>query len=276
MRTSKPADLPLAATTFGFLYRCGRDDALRQIAAAGYQLVELAAGPPHLDLSAMGADVRRDVRLELEKYGLQCVSTNPLELNPITANPELAEASYRQYRAAIELSADLGAPNVVMISGRMSPLVPMPQHQAKDLLRIQLDRLVPVAQKLGVTMSVEAVPYGFLQTATDIAQFIDEFDLTDVGITLDCANLHFIGCDSVTEVNEQFAKVSVVHISDSWRDRWAHTQVGRAEIDFAAIGATLQTLQFKGPTVYELADPEDPAPRFRSDWDSLSKWGWTA
>jgi sugar phosphate isomerase/epimerase len=269
-------DLPLAATTFGFLYRCSRDDAFRQIASADYHLVELAAGPPHFDLSAMGADVRRDVKRDLEKYGLQCVSTNPLELNPISANPELAEASYRQYRAAIELSADLGAANVVMISGRMSPLVPMPQLQAKALLRDQLARLVPVAQKLGVTVSVEAVPYGFLQTATDIAQFIDEFELTDVGITLDCANLHFIGSDSAAEMMDQFEKVRVVHISDSWRDRWAHTQVGRAEIDFAEIGATLQRLKFTGPTVYELADPEDPASRFRSDWDHLSKWGWTA
>jgi sugar phosphate isomerase/epimerase len=269
-------DLPLAATTFGFLYRCSRDEAFRQIAAAGYELVELAAGPPHLDLSAMGADARADVKSGLNKHGLNCVSTNPLELNPITANPDLSEATYRQYRAAIELSADLGATNVVMISGRMSPLVAMPLPQAKDLLRNQLDRLVPISRKLGVTLSIEAVPYGFLQTATEIEQFIDEFDLTDVGITLDCANLHFVGSDSVTELNDHCTKVSVVHISDSWRHRWAHTQVGRAEIDFAAIGATLQRLQFQGPTVYELADAEDPAPRLRSDWDSLSGWGWTA
>lgn len=269
-------DLPLAATTFGFLYRCSRDEAFGQIASAGYRFVELAAGPPHLDLSAMGMGERRDVKRELEKSGLQCVSTNPLELNPISANPDLAEATFRQYRAAIELSAELGATNVVMISGRMSPLVPIPLPWAKDLLRRQLERLAPVAQNLGVTVSVEAVPYGFLQTATEIAQFIEEFDLADVGITLDCANLHFIGCDSVTELNSQAGKVSVVHISDSWRDRWAHTQVGRAEIDFAAIGATLQALKFPGPTVYELADLEDPAPRFRSDWARLSDWGWTA
>jgi sugar phosphate isomerase/epimerase len=269
-------DLPLAATTFGFLYRCSRQDAFGQISSAGYRLVELAAGPPHLDLSAMGAAERLDVKRELDAHGLQCVSTNPLELNPISANPDLAEATFRQYRSAIELSADLGATNVVMISGRMSPLVPMPLPWAKDLLRRQLERLAPVAQKLGVTVSVEAVPYGFLQTATEIAQFIDEYDLSEVGITLDCANLHFIGCDSVAELNDQATKVTVVHISDSWRDRWAHTQVGRAEIDFAAIGATLQKLRFSGPTVYELADPDDPAPRFRSDWNDLSRWGWTA
>jgi sugar phosphate isomerase/epimerase len=267
--------LPLAATTFGFLYRCDLEGAFRQIASAGYEMVELAAGPPHLDLSDMGPDVRADVKRELRRFGLKCVSTNPLELNPISINPDLSESTFRQYRAAIELSADLGAANVVMISGRMSPLVPIPLTRAKDQLRIHLDRLVPVARELGVIVSIEAVPYGFLQTATEIAQFIDEFDLTDVGITLDCANLHFIGSDPVTEFNDHFSKVSVVHISDSWRDRWAHTQVGRAEIDFAAIGAALQERQFRGPTVYELAEPEDPGPRIGSDWDCLSRWGWT-
>ena len=136
-------------------------------------------------------------------------------------------------------------------------------------------RLVPVARELGVTVSIEAVPYGFLQTANEIANFIEESDLPDVGITLDCANLHFVGADSVTEMQDQSSKVSVVHISDSWRDRWAHARVGVAEIDFAAIGATLQQLQFRGPTVYELAEPEDPGPRLGADWESLSKWGWT-
>lgn len=268
--------LPLAATTFGFLYRCGRNEAFRQAASAGYQMVELAAGPPHIDLSKMGAGARRGIKRELEMYRLKCVSTNPLELNPISANPDLSEAAFRQYRAAIELSSDLEAANVVMISGRMSPLVPMPVPQAKDLLRNQLDHLVPISRKLGVTLSIEAVPYGFLQTATEISEFIEDYGVTNVGITVDCANIHFAGGDSIKELESQSKRLSVVHISDSWRHRWAHTQVGRAEIDFAAIGATLQRIDFRGPTVYELADAEDPAPRLRSDWDSLSRWGWTA
>jgi sugar phosphate isomerase/epimerase len=108
--------LPLAATTFGFLYRCSREEAFRQISEAGYNLVELAAGPPHLDLATIGADDRRQVKDELRRYGLQCVSVNPLELNPTSTNSGLARATHEQYQAAIELAADLGASDVVMIS----------------------------------------------------------------------------------------------------------------------------------------------------------------
>jgi sugar phosphate isomerase/epimerase len=266
--------LPIAATTFGFLYSGSLDDALRQIAEAGYRSIELAVGPPHLDVSDGASEVRRNLRRQLESYGLTCVSTNPLELNPVTANHELFDAACRQYRAAIELSAEVGAQSVVMVIGRRSPLVPMPMEAAKDLLRAQVDRLLPVAQKAGVTLTLEPVPYGFIETAVDAAAFIAEFGADGLGLTVDSANVYFAGADPAEQLRATAPLVKVAHISDSWRDRWAHTQIGRAEVDFAAFAAALREIGYAGPTVYELADGEDPAQRFRDDLVQLASWGW--
>ena len=52
--TSTHPPMPLAATTFGFLYREELAIALDRIREAGYEQVELAAGPPHVDLSVAG------------------------------------------------------------------------------------------------------------------------------------------------------------------------------------------------------------------------------
>jgi sugar phosphate isomerase/epimerase len=268
--------LALGTALFGFLYRASREEALRQIAEAGYELVELSATPPFLDLSDVGAQEQRRIKQDLERNRLKCVSINPVELNPITANRDLSEACHRQYRAAIELASALEARSIVMITGRRSPLIPVPEAEARDLLRAHLELLVPVAERLGVTLTLEPVPYGFLQTAAEVASFIRDTGMSELGITLDCANTFFAGADPAEEVRAVGELVKLVHISDSWRARWAHTQVGLAEIDFAAFARALEESAYAGPTIYELVDGDDPGPRLRADRGRLSKWGWSA
>ena len=166
--------MPLGTALFGFLYRADREQAMRQIAEAGYRLLEISAVPPFVDLTDVSAEERRRIFSELERYDLECVSVNPVELNPISTNSELSAACYHQYRTAIELTAELGGESIVLITGRRNPLIPAPEAMARGLLRNHLARLAPVARRLGVTICLETVPYGFLQTAAELAQFIEE------------------------------------------------------------------------------------------------------
>jgi L-ribulose-5-phosphate 3-epimerase len=266
--------LALGTANFGYFYRRELEGSLRDIADAGYTRLELSLGPPHIDLSDFGADDRRSVKNELRRLGLEAVSTNAIELNPISLNDDLKEATYRQYRAAIELTAEIEGESVVMITGRRNPLIPMPEERAKDLLRAQLERLLPVAQSLGVTIALEPVPFGFLQTAREVAPFVRELRADRLGITLDCANCYFAGADPGAEVAESGELTTLAHISDTWRSKFAHTRVGTAEVDFAGFASALRESGFAGTTVYELVDGEDPAPRLRADRSVLSDWGW--
>lgn len=266
--------LPLATANFGYFYRRGLEESLRDIADAGYSRLELSLGPPHIDLSNLGAEERRRVKQETDRLELDVVSTNAIELNPISLNDDLKEATYRQYRAAIELTAELGGGSAVMITGRRNALIPTPEKQARDLLRAQLERLLPVAESLEVTIALEPVPFGFLQTARELAPFVRELGADRLGITLDCANCYFAGADPSQEVADSGGLTAIAHISDTWRNRWAHTRVGAAEIDFAAFASALRESGFTGTTVYELVDGEDPAPRLRADRAALAEWGW--
>lgn len=265
---------PIAATTFGFLYRTSLDDAFGKIADAGYGRVELAVGPPHFPSPPLGVGERRLVKRQLQRYDLACVATNPLELNPVTANPDLFEAARRQYNGAIELSADLGAEAVVMVAGRRSPLVPMSMEDANALLARMLEELLPVAERLGVTLTVEPVPYGFIETGAQAHAFVQQTGISDIKLTIDCANVFFAGADPAEDLRASGSAVGVVHVSDSWRTRWAHTQIGTAEVDFDSFAAAVDEIDFAGPVVYELADPADPAPRLRADVERLASLGW--
>jgi sugar phosphate isomerase/epimerase len=266
--------MPLGATTWGFIYHRNLEGALNEIADAGYRMVEIGGSPPHLDLSEVTSESGRRIKRELDRRDLRCLAINPIEMNPISPNAEISEIATRQYRSALELATELEASHVVMITGRRSPFIPMADVNARNSLRAQLERLLPMAERLGVRLNLEPVPLGFLQTATEVAAFTDEFGLNDVGIALDCANLLFAGADPAAEARAIPGRIALVHISDTWRQRFAHTQVGRGEIDFAGFAEALVQSSYAGPAIYELVDGEDPSPRLRADWLLLSEWGW--
>jgi sugar phosphate isomerase/epimerase len=267
----------IAMTTFGFLYRASLDEALALIASAGYRQVELAVGPPHFESLPLTSAQAKMLRRRLDGLGLACVSVNPLELNPVTENTELFTAARRQYQATIELAAELGARSVVMVAGRRSPLVPMPLESANRLLESQLEFLLPIAERLQVELTIEAVPYGFIETASQALAFAQRTGLDGrLRLTLDCANVFFAGADPADELRAASAAVGVVHISDTWRKRWAHTQIGQGEVDIEAFAAAGAEIDFDGVTVYELADSEDPAPRLRPDLAALADLGWVS
>ena len=252
--------LPLAAASYGYVYFRTLDDALADIAGLGYELVEIATSPPHIDLSDLKSAERRAIKRTLDRHGLKCVATNPVEMNPISPIVNHWETAHRHYRAAIELASDLEAPFVVMVSGRANALAPMPEERTKDLLRGRIQQLLPLAERLGVTVALETVPYGFLQSSAEVAAMVREFDVPELGMTLDCANVYWAGGDPAADLRELGSVVDVVHISDAARDRWAHTRIGLGEIDFGAVAEVMRDTGWSGPTVYELVDGEDPAP----------------
>jgi sugar phosphate isomerase/epimerase len=267
--------LPLAASSYGYVHYLTLEDALQDIADAGYGLVEIAAAPPHFDLSDLRAAERRQIKRALDRCQLKCMATNPIEMNPISPIADHWETANKHYRAAIELASDLEAGSVVMVSGRANPLAPLPEQKANDLLRWRIERLLPLAQRLGVTIALETVPYGFMQSSAEVAAVVREFDIAELGMCVDCANVYWAGSDPAQELREFASMVDVVHISDAARDAWAHTQIGRGEIDFRSVAEALNEAGYDGPTVYELVDGEDPGPRFRADLKQLTEWGWT-
>jgi sugar phosphate isomerase/epimerase len=107
-----------------------------------------------------------------------------------------------------------------------------------------------------------------------VAEVVAPFDGRWVGTAYDVANtLAFEPHEEgLREVGD---RLRVVHVSGSWRGRWAHTSVRDGDIDFAAVARTLGETGFAGPTVYELTDGDDPEPRLRADLPLLREWGWS-
>ena len=267
--------LRLAGCTFGWLHRAPLADALRALSAHGVRSVELTTAPPHLFTPYFGRYERHELIRLLRTLDLRVLSVNPsfADINLISTNPQFRELSERQLAAEIELAADLGAACVVVIPGRRHALVPAPGEAARAVLGEGLGRLASRAAELGVTIALENSPYGYLGTSSELLEIVKICDTPSVRITYDAANA-LAQEDPAEGVARLGPFLALAHVSDTWRQRWAHTSVGRGEVDFAGFAAALSAAGFTGPTVYELADGEDPGPRLAADLAALRAAGW--
>ena len=267
--------LPLSGCTFGWLHLAPLPDALRALAHHGFASLELTTAPPHLFAPTFGPYERQELARTVAALGMQVVSVNPsfVDINLISTNPEICEISARQIIANIELAADLGASFVVVIPGRRHALAPAPDGAAQNVLDRQLGRLVSRAAELGVTVALENSPYGYLGSSADLIEIVDRWDCPQLRITYDVANALAIE-DPAEGVRRIGSRLALAHVSDTWRNKWAHTSAGRGEVNFPAFAAALTDIGFGGPTVYELVDGDNPEPRLPADLAALAAAGW--
>ena len=269
-------ELPLAGCTFAWLHQRMLPDALRSLAEHRFHAIELTTAPPHLSPHLADAQQRRELRALLDRHELRPVALNPtyLDLNLVSTDPEFRELSVRVLLANIELASELEARFVVVVPGRRHQLVPAPQAVARDAFDMVLGRLLARAEELGVTLALENSPYGYLGRSADLLEIASAWDRSALRVAYDVANA-FAGEDPIEGVHRVAPYLALAHVSDTWRDRWAHTSVGRGEVDFGAFARALHEVGFSGPTVYELADGEDPEPRLNGDLERLESAGWS-
>jgi sugar phosphate isomerase/epimerase len=259
-------------STYGYLYSASLKGALESIAGVGFRTVEIAPSPPHLVLSDRDPSSRARLAQKLEQLKLGVVSINPTELNLISTNPDVRELSLRQYRESLVLAHDLGARIVVVIPGRQSQLIPMPGDAARRIVLEQLSQLARTAHRLRVDLAVETVPFGFAESAAEVAALVHEIGDERVGIALDVANIY--GKEDVSlAVSTAAPSLKIAHLSDTWRNRWAHTAIGSADVDFAEFVGALERSGFQGPCIYELVDGEDPQTHIADDLARLRSLG---
>jgi sugar phosphate isomerase/epimerase len=267
--------LPLSGCSFGWLHLAPLPDALRVLARHGFRSVELTTAPPHLSAPGLGPYERQELARLLDALGLRVTSVNPsfADINLISTIPEFRELSERHLIANVELAADLGAPYVVVIPGRRHALAPAPDQAARTVLDQGLDRLLARAEPLGVTITLENSPYGYLGRASELAEIAARWDSPWLRLTYDVANALAIE-DPAEGVRQAARYLALAHVSDTWRNKWAHTAAGTAEVDFGGFARALAEVGFAGPTVYELVDGLDPEPRLADGLGTLAAAGW--
>jgi sugar phosphate isomerase/epimerase len=266
--------MQLGGTNFGYLNAYSLDDSLVHLASVGLKVVELGLAPPHIDLDEIGEPACRQLRHRIEALGLKCSSVNVAELNLISQNSGVAGLTMRHYGRAMQVAAELDCPTLVVVPGRQHPLRPMPHALAMEQFLPRLDRLLREAEKHRMVLALETVPFGFLETAQALFELTARLGHPLLRIVLDCANMFMVE-DPALGVHAAPGRIQVCHVSDAWKRKWAHTSIGRGEVDIPAFKQALDAVGYQGVTIYELMDNEDPIPRLAHDLRALQTMGWS-
>jgi deoxyribonuclease-4 len=271
-----PEPLALSGCTFGWLHRAPLATALQALSRHGIRTLELSTVPPHMFTRFFGRYERQELLRLLRALDLRVISVNPsfTDINLISTNPEIREISERQLIAEIELAAGLEASYVVVIPGRRHGLAPAPDDAAEAVLHDGLGRLLDRAAQLGVTIALENSPYGYLGTSPELLRIAERWDVPHLRLVYDVANA-LAQEDPAEGVRKAAPYLALAHASDTWARRWAHTSVGRGDVDFPGFAQALRDIGFTGTTVYELVDGEDPEPRLPADLAALRAAGWS-
>ena len=268
--------LALGGTTYSWLYQAPLHQAIDALAATGFRQIEITTAAPHLQAGGFGKYERYELRRVLADRGLSVTSTNPgfLDINLISPSNEFRRASVRAVRDELELAHDLQAPVMILIPGRRHALSPAPDQACRWWLDQALDTLLTRAGELGVTIALETNPYGYLGDAKALAELVDHVGSPHLGIAYDVANT-INQEDPADGVRTAGHRIRIAHVSDTWRDRWAHTSPGRGEVDFRRYADALRAIGYAGITIYELIDLEPPLPRLPEDIATFEKFGWS-
>lgn len=154
-------------------------EAIEQIAAAGYEGIEIMCDRPHAypaDLSRAGL---RKIQLTLSRTGLTVSNLNTTFLSRLGSGgyPSWIERdkAAREVRIlhtveSIRLAALLGASSVsIPAGGRLSPKT---REEDIDLFMEGLSRILPHAEEAGVQVLIDPAPNFILSTTREISEWL--------------------------------------------------------------------------------------------------------
>ncbi len=229
--------------------------AIDVLAEYGYDAIDicLELAPPFVPVPTphMSPDddaaTRRRVRESAQKAGIAIAALNA-HTNICARNPETREANIRFLEGAVQLAADLETP-VVVTGGGGKDAYGYEQwffDWAFDALR----RILPTADKLGVTLAIEAgsPPGCLLYNIETMRKLLAADGLDSVRVLFDPAHFHIRG-DNPAEAFKAFKdRVVHVHAKDAAGDPEdiVFPPLGEGRIDFDALFGEMAAVGFDG------------------------------
>ncbi|QHE84310.1 sugar phosphate isomerase/epimerase family protein [Hydrogenophaga sp. BPS33] len=225
------------AHSYAWMWSMPARPCLERLQALGFDEFELITMPGHLWPTEMSGAQRVSLRDWVEGEGatLRTLNHPGTDLNLASPVPEVRAYSVQILAQVLALAADLRCPAVVVVTGRVNPLLPAPLEHHRQWVLDALRALVPVAEDLGVRLALENIPLGPLPRARDLLDAVAWLNSPAVAVCWDAANAHFCGEDPAEGLREVAPWLEVVHLSDTDRSSWRHDVIGTGAVDFASV-----------------------------------------
>lgn len=234
---------------------------LRDIAAAGFDTIELYAERTHVDYQSEAAVA--DLQQWLAGAGLALGSVHCPLLDPLgggrqapslnLASPDAAarEQALAEATSALHLARRMPIETFVVHLGVLTEPGSPPGVNSRDAGRRSIEALAKAAEPLGVTVAVE-LRRNELSRADALVRFVENVVADNrVSVCFDAGHARLEGdvADAIETVSEH---VALVHAHDNRGRRDEHLIPFEGTIDWASALTTLQKVGYDGLIVLEV------------------------
>ena len=267
--------LPTAVNTYSYIYKLSALDTMRHLLEMGFKRFELLFNFDHIWVSELEPNIRRALPTWVSEEGGEVISFNLpiMDHNLTSPNPDMRAFTIERFTELIDLAGVWSVPYVILVPGKVSPLLPAPSASLASWFYDGVNKLAERADQCGTKILVENVPVTFAPLAGDLSRALDELADERVGVVYDVANGFFAGEDPASGIQTLRDRIDLVHLSDTGRKYWRHDPIGTGEIDFESVAEAIRLINFSGQSVMEIisSDPDRELPESRR---LLAQWGW--
>lgn len=233
----------------------------------GFQGIELAPYTLAEDPTRIADSRAREIRRTIEEAGLACAGLHwllraPVGLHLTTPDVMLRRRSWQVLHNLVELSRDVGAPVMVLGSGRQRNAQGISRAGALSNLQEGLAGLAPFAHEAGVRVLLEPLR----SRVTDVVNTLDDAKAVIVAVGSPAVSSIFDFHNTTDEadpwdrlVERHFDLIGHVHLKevDGYHPSLVH-RPGRARSTFGPVFRALRALGYVGWVSLEVFHAADP------------------
>ena len=196
-------------------------EAIERIAGLSFRGVEIMGDRPHLYPPDFGEKDLARLKKTIAEHALELININSFTLFavgdtylPSWIEPEedRREIRIRHTLESLRVADYLGCKTISVPPG--GPLGNITRQEAISLFHQGLERVIPLAQELGVKVLVEPEPDLLIERTQEFKSFIKDVKSDWVGLNFDIGHFYCVGEDPNTAFEELFEWVGHVHLED--------------------------------------------------------------
>ena len=243
-------------------------EAVRRVAAAGYDSIDVWSGRPHVYRHDFTVPVLRQLCRSIEESGLTVSSFLPAfyryPYSLSSPNDVVRQDSIQYMKECMDNAVELGSPILLVVPGRT--LYGQDREDGWKRLTDSIDAVCQYAFQYDIVLGVEAANRfvtDLVVTAADALRVLDELGHANLGVVLDTGHMN-LGSESTREVVDLLGdRLLQFHVDDNDGVQQQNLVPGEGTFDFGEWIAALHQAGFDGALSAELGyhytlDP-DPA-----------------
>jgi sugar phosphate isomerase/epimerase len=240
---------------------------VREIAAHGFETVELFATRSHFDYHDMSAIESLAEWLDESNLVMPSVHAPIVDslVNDVWGRPystatrdaAAREATVREMEAALAIGRRIPFKFFVLHLGIPAAQQPRPDDNNREAVVRSIEEIHRMAEPLGIQLALEVMD-NELSTAPALVEMLErDLDSLDLGVCMDVGHAHLLG-DAAEAIETTSEYLVTTHLHDNRRHRDDHLVPFEGTINWPATIMELEKIGYDGVLMYEVRNTDGP------------------